>query len=158
MYNAWSCVQRYSFTFTVKNWWAAGVCGSCLGLAAPLAGLRFICLHKMADKLFTCKYKLRAWEAWHAFRSCCNTDIAFPFQKQPGLSLNFSAKDERLAKFIVNCRSLWCHLKDSQYRLGRIMSSKKESINIQEKIINSYVSNFYLFQRKRCCFILDSSN
>lgn len=56
------------------------------------AVLRLVCLHKMADKLFTCKYKLRAQEAWHAFLelAACDADpVRFPFQKatriEPGL-------------------------------------------------------------------------
>lgn len=122
-----------------------------LGRMAPPAGLRFICLHKMADKLFTCKYKLRAWETWHAFLELPAVPIlcASHSKKQPGLSLEFSAKGTVLTSQVhFNPKFLSATSRIHGTILGDCMSSKKESINISERVINSHVSNFYLFQEK----------
>lgn len=55
-------------------------------------------------------------------------------KKQPGLSPNFSAKDEeRLAKFIVNRRSLGATSGFTGPFGKDHVSSKKESGNIQER-------------------------
>lgn len=163
--SAWSCVQRYWFYSHFSD--PVGCRGTWLadfGLAGPLAGLRVICLHKMADKLFTCKYELRAWEAWRAFPELPVIPILClsHSKKQPGLSLDFSAKGmEILAKFIFNPRllgdssrihgTIWegsCEFKEGKYQ------------HPGEKVIHSCASNFCLFRRKRdrSCFVLDSSN
>lgn len=119
------------------------------GLAAPLAGLWFICLHKMADKLFTCKYKLRAREAGSAFLELPAIPIlcASHSKKQPGLSLDFSAKGtELLAKFTFNPKLLGAPSRIQNTILGDRMWVQNQHSYLEEKVVSSCFK--FLFMAK----------
>ena len=122
-----------------------------VGLAAPLAGLRFICLHKMADKLFTCKYKLRAREAGNAFLELPAILIlcASHSKKQPGLSLDFSAEGtELLAKFTFNPKLLGATSRiHNTISGGWYLSSKKALVSRRES--NKFLCFKFLFIAKK---------